>query len=143
MQLKLHSPRTLGLVAALALSPQALRGVEKYAIAADARLVAVANLSRVKKIPIAEGWRIEGWLVTDEILYGAAQRFQKLEYRFSCTCCPALPSPDLKPMTSRSGLWFLIPAGGRSWTSAGSCSDPGWRPIEERTVFEGFLKKRK
>lgn len=143
MQLKLHLRASLGLAAALAFGPQISLGVEKYAIAADAKLVLVAELRNVRKIPTTDGWRIEGRVVIREALDGAAPRGQKLEYRFLCSCCPRSPSPDLKAMTSRPGLWFLIPANRSVWTSAGSCTDPGWRPIEERGAFETFLKERK
>lgn len=130
-------------VAPLFFGIQLAHAVEKYAIASDAKIIIVGKLAHVKKTSIAGGWRIEGAIIPSEVLSGTIETNQRLAYDFLCSCCPKAPSPDLDMMTKGQGLWFMIPRDGKRWTSAGSCSDPGWRPSSERSAFEAFITRHK
>ncbi|MBI5083758.1 MAG: hypothetical protein HZB13_04065 [Acidobacteria bacterium] len=116
-------------------------GAEKYSIAAEAKVVVVGKLGHVKETAVVAGWRIEGTIAATKVIFGVAGDGRKMSYEFLCSCCPKAKAPSVKMMTRQEGLWFLIPKG-RGWTSAGSCTDPGWRPLEERAAFEEFYRKR-
>jgi hypothetical protein len=116
--------------------------VEKYAIAADAKCVVVGRLVNAQQTPIAGGWDITGQVFVEDVLFGKVERGSRIPYRFRCSCCVKSPAPDLDSTVKNTGIWFLLPAPQSTWTSAGSCSDPGWRPVQERRSFSEFLKHR-
>ena len=118
-------------------------GTEKYAIAAGASAVIVGELSDVKKRPSLDGWRLSGKIRIIASLHAKDSLPRTLSFSFVCSCCRLWPAPDTSFLTGTPGLWFLIPNQDGTWTSAGSCSDPGWRPIQDREKFEQFFKERK
>lgn len=135
----------IGLSIALVLIPgqSDAQASEKYAIAAKAKLIVVGRLVNVTRIPWFDGWHIEGDLLVDEVMFGGARKAgSKLGYSFTCSCCTAWPPPNVDATVKNAGIWFLIPADQSSWNSAGSCSDPGWRPFEAKAAFAAFLRDR-
>ena len=118
-------------------------GTEKYAIAADASAVIVGELGDVKKRPSLNGWRLSGKIKIIASLHAKNSLPSTVTFSFVCSCCRLWPPPDTSFLTGTPGLWFLIPNDDGTWTSAGSCSDPGWRPIQDRVKFEKFFNERK
>lgn len=113
----------------------------KYAIASEAKLIVVGTMSTLKVARSGEAWSLSGTLTVRQVLSGKASRGEKLSFGFNCTCC-AQTRPTTSFLENKPGIWFLIAESPTRWTSAGSCTDPGWRPIEELSSFEAYLKKR-
>ena len=142
MQLATSTRVFLGLLVLCVWAPQAL-GTEKYSIAANASAVVVGELSDVKKWPSLRGWRVTGKIRIISELYAKDSLPRTLSFNFICSCCPLWPPPETSFLTGTPGLWFLIPSPDGGWMSAGSCSDPGWRPIQDQGKFEDFFKGRR
>jgi hypothetical protein len=140
MQLRLS---VIACLAAYLFSVKPSAATEKYEIASTAKRIIVGRLVNAQQIPFERGWDIKGNVIVQEVLFGDVEVGRKIPYRFRCSCCVKSPAPNLGATVMRVGVWFLLPADSNMWTSAGSCSDPGWRPIEERQAFADFLKKRK
>ncbi len=137
MQLK---DKLLGILLMLQLSGlERLQAVEKYWMARNAQLVVVGRLINATERQQGSGWLIQGSIVVTEVLFGPGEPGQKVTYRFLCSCCP---KPDLNTIQLQEGLWFLNEAGAGNWTTAGSCEQPGYRPIRERDDIRQFLKSR-
>jgi len=132
-----------GAVVALSACVSGAFGAEKYSIASDASAVIVGELSNVKRWPSLRGWRLTGTITVNSEIYVKNSLPRTLAFNFVCSCCPLWPPPETSFLTAGPGLWFLIPSPDGGWTSAGSCSDPGWRPLRERRNFEEFFKGRR
>jgi hypothetical protein len=138
--------RDIGFFVALSmfgLGIQAAHATEKYAIAAEAKVVVAGKLFNAARTETSRGWRLDGVIVPSEVLYGTTDPKQGLKFRFLCSCCQKTPARQVDAITKNMGLWFLIPAEGNRWTSAGTCSDPGWRPMADRSAYMDFFNKRR
>jgi hypothetical protein len=130
-------------VAVLISSEWSAGATEKLTIAAEAKMVVVGRLLDATRIPWFDGWHIKGDLLVEEVLFGSGEKAgSKLAYSFRCSCCAMWPPPDVSATLKKPGVWFLAPRDGTGFTSAGSCSDPGWRPIETRGAFGALLRGR-
>ena len=115
---------------------------ERYTIARSSQLVVVGRIERVRGTFRSGSWHIDGTITPTEVLYGRAPTGTALHYRFTCACCPRSRS-DIAWLSRAEGLWFLIRIDRKSWTSAGECSDPGYRPIEYLDEMRAFLRFRR
>jgi len=103
-------------------------GTERSAIVRSASTIVVGTMRDVRMLPWFDGWHISGSIVVETALMGSIAARDKLSFRFVCSCCPLWPRPDTA-YTREKGIWFLVPSGQGTWGSAGSCSDPGYRPL--------------
>jgi hypothetical protein len=118
-------------------------GAEKYSIAEGAGLVVVGRLTNFTSVRRAGEWHFTGTIVTEEILFGSLTASRDLSYRFACSCCPSPRQPPMQALAKERGLWFLIRVdGSEAWESAGSCSDPGFRPLTYLEDIRKFLRFR-
>lgn len=116
---------------------------EKYSIAEDSELVVVGRLTNFSSVRRDGGWLFTGTIVAEEILFGPVTAPRNLAYRFACSCCPSLRQPPMQALARERGLWFLtLIRGSEAWESAGSCSDPGFRPIVALEEMRRFLRSR-
>jgi hypothetical protein len=116
---------------------------EKYSIAGESDLVVVGRLTNYSSVRRDGGWHFSGTIVFEERLFGAVPSSRNLRYRFACTCCPSLRRPSMHALANEKGLWFLLRVGrSEEWESAGSCSDPGYRPLTYLEDMRRFLRSR-
>lgn len=120
---------------------QLLRGVEKYAITKASDLIVVGALRNVWTLPWRDGWHISGTIAVKTVVHGHIEKGSDLKFTFVCSCCPKWPRPDAGVIANKSGIWFLRRASGGAWKSAGSCFDPGYRPLSELDSFQKELQK--
>jgi hypothetical protein len=120
---------------------------EKYSIAVEAKLILVGRLLNPKLTGSMNGWRLSGFLSVAEVIRSDTsplpppERYQNVVYDFECTCCQNMRLSEVDYLTRSQGLWFLQPGQGGKWTTAGNCSDPGWRHIRERSDYEHYLRQ--
>jgi len=115
---------------------------EKYWIAKNADAVIIGQLREVSAVRITGGWRFRGTLVVEEVLFGPVIPLREIAYSFTCSCCPTSRRPPMEAVTKDRKLWFLNRHNKHEWTSAGSCSDAGFRSIEYRDEMRKFLRSR-
>ena len=139
--MQLSVPLRLLFAAALLIGGDAV-ATEKYAIASDAKCVVVGRLVNAQQTRTPGGWDIAGEVLVQEVLFGEVERGSRMHYHFRCSCCIRSGAPYLDSTLRIVGVWFLLPEPQNRWTSAGSCSDPGWRPMGDRQSFVDFFKKR-
>jgi hypothetical protein len=113
--------------------------VEKYWIARQATSIVVAQLHGVWSFPWFDGWHVRGKLTVSRVVRGRAYPGENLNLRFVCSCCPRWPWPDMEPLSRNQGIWFLVPSKQGDWTSAGECSDPGYRRLSDLESFQKFV----
>lgn len=123
------------------MAPVMCYAVEKYWIARNSALVVVGTLTDVSTGRSGTMWYLDGKVVVSEVLSGHAMQRDGLKFHFVCSCCPGAPIPGLRPF-SHKGLWFLIPRFGGAWTSAGQCSDLGFRPMDDLADFRRFFVRQ-
>lgn len=103
----------------------------------SADLVPISDLIIIGRLSVTsnerrlfQGWLLEGTIEAREVLFGPVQPGERVRYKFVCTCCRGEIGRELRAMTERDErIWFLRRNDKVDWTSAGSCSDPGLRPL--------------
>ncbi len=115
-----------------------LGGSEKYWIAHEAELIVVGTFHSQITWPWIDGWHVDGIIVAEEVLYGT-RPVEKLEYRFLCKWpyCQYWPPPRLRGPFLEKGLWFLRPAGGRTWKPSDWF---GFVPLQERADYDLYIR---
>ena len=105
----------------------------------NADLVIVGRFQTVAVKKRGASLWFEGVITTKEVLFGPPVSGKQLRYKWDCSCCR--PSPDLDLMTKQDGIWFFEKRDNGYWTSAGqTCSDPGYRPYNERAEWREYLR---
>jgi len=113
---------------------------EKYSIAKNSDLVVIGQMQQVSARRKAGNIYFTGTIVAQEVLFGRAISGQKLSYEFVCSCCrPEIAASDLPTVPE---IWFLRTSSNGKWTTAGpsSCSDPGFRRIEESEDMRRYFR---
>lgn len=117
-----------------------LHSQERHWMAASADLILVGHFQTASVKRKGADWYFQGVITPKEVLFGPSLEGQKLRYQWVCSCCR--PSPDLDLLTKKDGIWFFYKAAHGYWTSAAqTCSDPGYRPIEERADMLEYLRR--
>jgi len=112
-------------------------------MARSAQLIVVGKLQRVTGLPWFGGWRFSGEVKVEGVLWGRAEIGQALPYRFVCSCCSFWPRPRVEDLAGSSAIWFLDKQDDGGWRSAGTCSDPGYRPLTDLEDMRQFLRTRR
>jgi hypothetical protein len=133
-------PMMLRLVVALCCCGLLL-ATEKSTIVRNAGVIVVGKLEIASSFPASDGWHLKGKIVARDVLWGPARVGDHLDYTFDCIRCRPGIGSELRDYTSRAGIWFLVRRGETSWTSAGEPTDPGIRPLDERSYVVGILSK--
>ena len=136
--MQLRRARSAMLHVMLVVGIRPLCAASKYWIAGHSDLVVVGRLIDVTEKQSAGGWKLDGKILPSELLFGSAPG-RSLDFRFTCSCCPA-SRRHVMEVSRRDGLWFLVRQDGAHWTSAGDCSDPGYRPIKDRGEILQYFK---
>jgi len=128
-------------IALLLLFSPAGRGAEKFSIAKSADLIVIGRLHAMRFKPDDGGWGATGNLAVSRWVLGGPQARQVIKYYFACSCCVSDASDDFKRMIANEGIWFLVRDKQDQFRPAGSCQDPGFRPMRELAVFERYIKR--
>jgi hypothetical protein len=110
---------------------------QKYWMADHADLIVVGRFQSASERKTSTGYYIEGEIVPKETLFGPPVR-RKLKYEWLCSCCR--PSPNFDILTKTDAIWFFMKLRSGHWSSAAqTCSDPGYRPLDERSEVRTYL----
>ncbi|MBM3813274.1 MAG: hypothetical protein FJW20_16740 [Acidimicrobiia bacterium] len=114
---------------------------QRYSTVASADTIITGKIRWTSRYPWFGGWRLNGEITVAGSLYSTAKPPPIIPHRFLCSCCPMWPPPNSGWMQEEQGIWFLKKSG-PSWTSAGECYEPGFRPIAELGEVRAWLLQR-
>jgi len=117
-----------------------LSGTERSAIVRSAKVIVVGRAQGLRSFPWLDGWHVTGSILVETVLAGKVVPGEMLKFEFVCSCCSMWTPPDTSYIRD-AGVWFLVPANKGTWRSAGSCSDPGYRPLSRLEEIRGDIRE--
>lgn len=130
--------RALAIGTLLLLASGPLNATEKYWIVHEAKLIVVGTLHPHPTFifPWFDGWRIEGTIDVEEVLFGD-KTAGPIPYQWTCNYSRcndwrAVFSSRIPPIFREKGLWFLKPLDDRTWQPSDGI---GYVDIKERANY--------
>lgn len=119
-------------------------GVDRFASANLANLIAVGSVEIVQITESKEGWRAMARLKISRMLWSDTPVDGSVLFSLKRSCCARETITRFRKVSSEQGLWFLEQLRSREWNAVQLfCGDPGWKPVSEQKVFEDYVRRVK
>ncbi len=120
-----------------------LSGSERLSILQGSDAVVVGKVQWFAMYPWIDGWHFFGTIRVTRVMWAASSIESSISYRLICDCCTWWPVSQLLRRTADEGIWVLRKVDhSQRFESAGTCGDPGFRPMLYEEEFRLYLARR-